>query len=75
MYKIGSFFYSVERALELGEIRDYDEGLFRFAKAGISGIQDYTAIADKLLERGLTQQNVLDIFWNNAIGVIDKCCM
>ena len=43
--------------------------------AGISGIQDYTGIADKLLERGLTQQNVLDIFWNNAIGVIDKCCM
>ena len=42
---------------------------------GIHGIQDYPTIADRLLQRGLTQKNVLDIFWNNAIGVIDKCCM
>ena len=42
---------------------------------GISGIQDYPAIAERLLQRGLDQQTVLNIFWNNAIGVIDKCCM
>ena len=48
MYKIGSFFYSVERALELGEIKDYDEGLFRFAQAGISGIQVEAEIAERI---------------------------
>ena len=43
--------------------------------AGITGVQDYTKIADRLLERGLDTQTVLDIFWNNAIGVMKKCCM
>jgi membrane dipeptidase len=42
---------------------------------GISGIQDYPKLADRLLERGMTQETVLDLFWNNAIGVIKKCCM
>lgn len=48
MYKIGSFFYSVERALELGEIKDYDEGLFRFANAGITGIEIEAEIGARL---------------------------
>lgn len=48
MYKIGSFFYSVERALELGEIKDYDEGLFRFANAGISGIEVEAEIVNRI---------------------------
>lgn len=37
---------------------------------GISGIQDYPGIADRLLSRGLTEQLVMNIFWNNAVGVI-----
>lgn len=37
---------------------------------GIEGIQDYPRIAQRLLERGLTEQMVADIFWNNAVGVI-----
>ena len=36
----------------------------------ITGIQDYPKIADRLLERGLEEQTVLDIFWNNALGVM-----
>lgn len=37
---------------------------------GVAGIQDYPCIADKLLSRGLNEQIVADIFWNNAVGVI-----
>ena len=43
--------------------------------AGISGIQDYPALAQRLVDRGLTEQMVQDIFWNNAIGVMKRCCM
>lgn len=42
---------------------------------GFVGIQDYPKLAQRLLERGLSRQNVFDIFWNNAIGVMGKCCM
>ena len=38
--------------------------------AGINGIEDYPAIADCLLARGLDEAMVRDIFWNNAVGVI-----
>lgn len=40
---------------------------------GISGIQDYDRLADRLLERNLPASTVENIFWNNAIGVIEKC--
>lgn len=43
--------------------------------AGFAGVQDYPELAQRLLERGLSEENVMDIFWNNALGVIDKCCM
>lgn len=43
--------------------------------AGFNGVQDYPLLAEALLKRGLTEQQVMDIFWNNAIGVIEKCCM
>lgn len=39
---------------------------------GFSGLQDYEKIANRLLERGLAEQTVLDIFWNNAIDVLKK---
>ena len=39
--------------------------------AGFEGVQSYPKIASRLLERGLTEQTVMDIFWNNAIGVME----
>ncbi len=38
---------------------------------GFDGIQSYPAMAQRLLERGLSQQNINDIFWNNAMGVME----
>jgi len=38
--------------------------------AGVDGVQDYPKIALRLLERGLSEENVRNIFWNNALGVI-----
>ena len=37
---------------------------------GFEGVQSYLALARKLLDRGLTEENVMDIFWNNAIRVL-----
>lgn len=42
---------------------------------GISGVQDYPKLADRLLARGLSEDTVENIFWNNAIEVIDRCSM
>ena len=42
---------------------------------GFSGVQDYPKLSDKLLERGVSAETVLDIFWNNSLGVMEKCCM
>jgi len=42
---------------------------------GISGVQDYPKLADRLLARGLHENTVENIFWNNAIEVIDRCSM
>lgn len=40
---------------------------------GIAGIQDYSKLADRLLELGLSDTTVNNIFWNNALGVIERC--
>ena len=37
---------------------------------GFGGIQGYGKLAERLLERGLTESIIHNIFWNNAIGVI-----
>jgi membrane dipeptidase len=37
---------------------------------GFAGIQDYPKLADRLLERGLSEEMVENIFWNNAMGVM-----
>ena len=37
---------------------------------GFDGVQSYPALARHLMNRGLTEQNVMDIFWNNAIRVM-----
>lgn len=42
---------------------------------GISGIQDYPKLADRLLALGLSDTAVENIFWNNALGVIERCSM
>jgi membrane dipeptidase len=42
---------------------------------GIAGIQDYPKLSDRLLERGLDTDAVYNVFWNNAVGVMEKCCM
>ena len=42
---------------------------------GFDGVQSYPALAERLLARGLTEQQVQNIFWNNAMGVMEKCSM
>ena len=39
---------------------------------GFSGIQDYPKLAKQLLERGLSENMVQNIFWNNAMGVMQR---
>ncbi len=41
---------------------------------GFTGVQDYEKLAQRLLERGLSEQQIRDIFWNNAMGVMQRCC-
>ena len=43
--------------------------------AGFTGVQDYPKLSARLLERGLDEQTVRNIFWNNALGVMEKCSM
>ncbi|MBE6943771.1 MAG: hypothetical protein E7453_05870 [Ruminococcaceae bacterium] len=42
---------------------------------GMSGIDDYPLIAAALRKRGLDDTIIRNIFWNNALGVMRKCCM
>lgn len=39
---------------------------------GFEGIHSYNVLADKLISRGLDEKTVMDIYWNNAIGVMDR---
>lgn len=39
--------------------------------AGFTGVQDYPAFARRLLERGLDEHTLKNIFWKNAIGVME----
>ena len=40
--------------------------------AGFVGIQSYNALADRLHERGLDEQTIRNIYWNNTMGVMDR---
>ena len=40
--------------------------------AGFEGVQSYPVLAQRLMERGLTEGQVMDIYWNNAIGVMER---
>ena len=39
---------------------------------GFQGVQSFPAFAHRLLERGLDEKAVMNIFWNNALGVMDR---
>ena len=41
----------------------------------VTGIESYPAIAEQLIRRGLDEDMVMNVFWNNAVGVIERCCM
>lgn len=41
---------------------------------GFDGVQSYPALANRLLSCGVDSATVSNIFWNNAIEVIRKCC-
>lgn len=42
---------------------------------GFTGINSYNALAECLLKRGVDEKTVYDIYWNNAIGVMERCYM
>ena len=37
---------------------------------GFTGVDSYNALATRLMERGLREEMIQNIFWNNALGVI-----
>ena len=39
---------------------------------GFEGVQSYPALADRLLERGMEEKTIRDIFWNNALNVLRR---
>ena len=43
--------------------------------AGFEGIQSYPAMAKRLLERGVDENLIRKIYWENALGVLRKCSM
>lgn len=45
------------------------DGCEAFAE-GFTGIESYPAMARQLLTRGVGEETVMDIFWNNAMGVM-----
>lgn len=42
---------------------------------GFEGVQSYPALAARLLERGTPRDLIEKIYWNNAMGVMEKCFM
>lgn len=41
---------------------------------GFAGVQSYSALVQRLICRGLPEDIVYQIFWKNALGVIERCC-
>ena len=39
---------------------------------GFSGVESFNELADRLLERGLDEKTIQNIYWNNAIGVMNR---
>ena len=42
---------------------------------GFTGVESYPVMADRLRARGLSEDNLYDIYWNNALGVMKRCCI
>jgi len=42
---------------------------------GFAGVQGYSHLAQRLLDRGVSEVIVRNIFWNNALEVMEKCCI
>lgn len=40
--------------------------------AGFAGVQSWPVLSERLLQRGLDEKTVMDIYWNNAIGVMER---
>ena len=38
---------------------------------GFDGVQSWPVLADRLLTRGLDEKMIMDIFWNNGLGVME----
>lgn len=45
------------------------DGVEHFAE-GFTGIESYEALAQRLQQRGLSDDTIMDIYWNNALGVL-----
>jgi membrane dipeptidase len=43
--------------------------------SGFEGIQSYPALAERMLARGVSEPLIRNIFWNNALGVMEQCCI
>ena len=42
---------------------------------GFTGVESYPVFAQALLARGVNLEILENIYWNNALGVMKKCCM
>ena len=42
---------------------------------GFDGVQSYPALASRLLARGVDEKLIHKIYWNNALEVMEKCCI
>ncbi len=42
---------------------------------GFEGVQSWPVLAQRLMERGLSEETVMDIYWNNILGVMKRCSM
>lgn len=42
---------------------------------GFTGVESYPRLAEHLLHCGLSADNLIDIYWNNALGVMKRCCI
>lgn len=42
---------------------------------GFTGIESYNALAERMLQRGISEDLIRRIYWDNALEVLDKCCI
>ena len=47
------------------------DGMDKMAE-GFEGIESYPALAERLLKRGVGEDTLMDIYWNNAVGVMKR---